>query len=165
MAAVLCEQYLRTVTFAVRFLASLLVSVITHTLIGAHHVLANSVGTYSAGARTLVDICQMNRVESKEPISNNLKEKQPNVGKLTFAGPTVGCKFVTRWTFAAETSGRVDALASSAESRRARTLVDVFRQCKTIREWHPCIQVIRRRTYPCRSASSWYSRILPRSRR
>jgi len=39
-----------------RFLASLLVTVVTNALVRSHHVLADSVGTYSAGAGAFVDI-------------------------------------------------------------------------------------------------------------
>lgn len=81
-----------------RFLASLLVTVVTNALVRSHHVLADSVGTYSAGAGAFVDI---------------------------FAGSSVGRQFMTGRTLAFETSGCIDAFTSAAEARGASTLVDI----------------------------------------
>jgi hypothetical protein len=41
-----------------RLLAGLLVAVVTRTLVRAHHVLADAVGTDSACPGTLIDVCE-----------------------------------------------------------------------------------------------------------
>lgn len=41
---------------AMRFVSCLLITVVAYALISAHHVLADSIGTYTTCSRTLIDI-------------------------------------------------------------------------------------------------------------
>ena len=95
----LTELKLNGITFAVRFLTSLLVSVVTDALVRSHHILTDAVGADAARTRTFVDI---------------------------FAGATIGCQFVSWWTLTAETARSVDTFTTTAETRCTSALVDIF---------------------------------------
>jgi len=109
-----------------RFLSGLLIAVVTRTLVRAHHVLADAVGADAAGPGTFIDVCRRSMKIS------NFPHKLVNTIQPTFAGSAVGSQFVTCRTLAAVASGRVDAFASSAQSRSPSALVDVFNEINFI---------------------------------
>lgn len=105
-------------------LTGLLVAVVAHALVRAHHVLADAVRADAAGSRALVNVWQwVKRIRCFDVAFVNRTFSTRSL--ITFTRAAVRCELVTGRALAAETSGRVDAPATAAQAGSSGALVNI----------------------------------------